>query len=138
MVKEHPLTVKPINGSNQYEQSKYLQFQPNPGRYLLLGDTGVGKTSAAFVIFKSLFPICTRWHIISSTIDHDGSFEEMKDMIHNALWEQGIDVEDPQEKFAHESLDALPGIIKQARRRTREAQDAEKNCFHKPMSTLMT
>ena len=47
-------------------------------------------------------------------------------MIHNALFEQGIDVEDPQEKFAHESLDALPGIIQQARRRTREAQEAEK------------
>ena len=47
---------------------------------MLLGDTGSGKTSAAFVIFKHLFPICTRWHIISSTIEHDGSFEEMKDI----------------------------------------------------------
>ena len=60
----HPLTVKPLGGSNQYEQCKFLQFQPNPGRYMLLGDTGSGKTSAAFIIFKELFHLCTRWHII--------------------------------------------------------------------------
>ena len=122
----HPLTVKPLGGSNQYEQCKFLQFQPNPGRYMLLGDTGSGKTSAAFIIFKELFHLCTRWHIISSTIEHDGSFEEMKDMIYEGLRQQGIDAdEDPQEKFCHESLDALAGIVQQARRRTRLAKEAD-------------
>ena len=93
---------------------------------MLLGDTGSGKTSAAFIIFKELFHLCTRWHIISSTIEHDGSFEEMKDMIYEGLRQQGIDAdEDPQEKFCHESLDALAGIVQQARRRTHLAKEAD-------------
>ena len=114
----HRLTVKPLGGSNQYEQCKFLQFQPNPGRYMLLGDTE-RETSAAFIISKELFHLCTRWHIISSTIEHDGSFEEMKDTIYEGLRQQGIDAdEDPQEKICHESLDALAGIVQQARRQT--------------------
>ncbi len=93
---------------------------------MLLGDTGSGKTSAAFIIFKELFHLRTRWHKISSTIEHDGSFEEMKDMIYEGLRKQGIDAdEDPQEKFCHESLDALAGIVQQARRRTRLAKEAD-------------
>ena len=130
MSRTHPLTVKPLGGSNQYEQCKFLQFQQNPGRYMLLGDTGSGKTSAAFIIFKELFHLCKRWHIISSTHRHDGSFEEMKDMIYEGLRQQGIDAdEDPQEKFCHEALDALAGIVQQARRRTRLAKEADQK-FH--------
>ena len=111
----HALEVKPLHGSNNYKQSRHLQLTPNPGRYALIGDTGTGKSAAAAKIFDGLFSICSRWHLIASTIETDGSFSEMKSKIINGLKEQGVDWADPQETPFHESIDALKQIIAQCR-----------------------
>ena len=74
-----------------------------------------------------LFSICSRWHLIASTIETDGSFSEMKNKIINGLKEQGVDWADAQETPFHESIDALKQIIGQCRRRTLQAKEEEKN-----------
>ena len=122
----HALEVKPLKGSNNYKQSRHLQLTPNPGRFALIGDTGTGKSAAAAKIFDGLFSICSRWHLIASTIETDGSFSEMKSKIINGLKEQGVDWADPQETPFHESIDALKQIIAQCRRRTLQAKEEEK------------
>ena len=78
------LEVKPLEGANSYRQSKHIQFTPLPMRAAMLGNTGQGKTAASFVIWRELFPLCDRWHIIASTIETDGSFSKMKEMVMKA------------------------------------------------------
>ena len=85
------LEVKPLEGANSYRQSKHIQFNPLPMRAAMLGNTGQGKTAASFVIWRELFPLCNRWHIIASTIETDGSFSKMKEMVTKGLRDKGVD-----------------------------------------------
>ena len=98
------LEVKPLEGANSYRQSKHIQFNPLPMRAAMLGNTGQGKTAASFAIWRELFPLCNRWHIIASTIETDGSFSKMKEMVTKGLRDKGVDPDDPGEKnlFSHE------------------------------------
>ena len=97
------LEVKPLEGANSYRQSKHIQFNPLPMRAAMLGNTGQGKTAASFVIWRELFPLCNRWHIIASTIETDGSFSKMKEMVTKGLRDKGVDPDDPGETpFSHE------------------------------------
>ena len=119
------LEVKPLEGSNNYRQSKHVQFTPLPLCAMMLGNTGQGKTSASWVIFRELFPLCERWHIIASSIETDGSFSAWKEKIHKGLKDKGVDADDPGETPFHSSLDALGQIIKQATMLTKRAKDAK-------------
>ena len=91
------LEVKPLEGANTYRQSKHIQFNSLPMRAAMLGNTGQGKTAASFVIWRELFPLCNRWHIIASTIETDGSFSKMKEMVTKGLRDKGVDPDDPGE-----------------------------------------
>ena len=101
-------------------------------RSALLGNTGSGKTSSAFVIWRELFPLCDRWHIIASSIETDGSFGKMKEMVTKGLRDKGVDPDDPGETPFHTSLGALDAIIKQATMHTKRAKEANEK--HLPMT----
>ena len=128
------LEVKPLEGANSYRQSKHIQFNPLPMRAAMLGNTGQGKTAASFVIWRELFPLCNRWRIIASTIETDGSFSKMKEMVTKGLRDKGIDPDDPGENPFHTSLDALGQVIKQATMHTKRGKDANEK--HLPMTLL--
>ena len=66
-------------------------------RAAMLGNTGQGKTAASFVIWRELFPLCDRWHIIASTIETDGSFSKIKEMVTKGFRDKGVDPDDPGE-----------------------------------------
>ena len=82
----------------------------------------MGKTTAAVVLLKEYLRIVDRVYIISSTIDLDPAYAEMKKMVEKYK-EEGIDIADPEENPFHEDLTALPRILTGMVKRTREAQD---------------
>ena len=128
------LEVKPLDGANSYRQSKHIQFNPLPMRAAMLGNTGQGQTAASFVIWRELFSLCNRWHIIASTIETDGSFSKMKEMVTKGLKDKGVDPDDPGETPFHTSLDALGAIKKQATMHTKRGKDANEKQL--PMTLL--
>ena len=93
----HALEVKGREGAAKYKQSKHLVFQPTPARMAFIGHTGSGKSASAAVAWRTLFPLCKRWYIISPTLDQDAGFEPLKEQIIKGLRDQGISQDDPQE-----------------------------------------
>ena len=65
-----------------------------------------------------------RWHIVAATIETDGSFSKMKEMVTKGLRDKGVDPDDPGENPFHTSLESLGAIIKQATMHTKRSKDA--------------
>ena len=125
----HALEVKGREGAAKYKQSKHLQFQPTPCRMAFIGHTGSGKSASAAVAWRTLFPLCKRWYIISPTLDQDSRFEPLKEQIIKGLRDQGISQDDPQEQPFFYNMDAIPGIIKKASLLTKQSKEAGDDFF---------
>ena len=121
----HPLEIGVAGHRPKYLQPRFPQIGPagDGPRVILCAQSGMGKTTAAVVLLREYLRIVDRVYIISSTINLDPAYAEMKKMIEKKYKEEGIDIDDPEENPFHEDLTALPRILAGMVKRTREAQD---------------
>ena len=96
----------------------------------------MGKTSAAMVFIKEYLRIVDRVHLISSTIDLDKGYEEIKELVKRKYKEEGVDIDDPEENPFHEDLTSLKTIMAGMVKRTREAQD--QGDAYSPLTAVLT
>ena len=68
--------------------------------------------------------MCTRSHLFSSTLELDPTYVPVRKKIRDMLVSRGVDVEDPEEKFEHETLADLSLVMNAAMKRTKEAMQA--------------
>ena len=73
---------------------------------------------------NAYFPVCTRVHLFSSTLELDPTYGPMRKKIREMLISRGVDIEDAEEKFEHETLADLGIVVNGAMKRTREALDS--------------
>ena len=123
MQRRHPLEVKPVVIQQaRFQQPRYPWLGRTPARAAFISPSGGGKTSALVTWFQQLAPLCDRWHLFSSTIDHDKTYKPMRDYITKALEERQIDTEDPEENPFHDSLKDFDLVLAGAKKRTTEAE----------------
>ena len=126
-MRRHPLEVGPNPGAKKvrFQQPRFPQIGPagDGPRIILAAQSGMGKSSAAAVLFKAYLPIVERAHIISSTLYLDKAYEEPMRMLKEKYKTEGVDIDDPEENPFHEDLSNLKVIMAGMVKRTREAQE---------------
>ena len=125
-MKRHPLDVAPAHGKKaRFLQPRFPQIGPagDGPRIVLAAQSGMGKTSAAAVLFKAYLPIVERAYIISSTLHLDKAYEEPMRLVKEKYREEGVDIDDPEENPFHTDLSGLKAIMNGMVKRTREAQE---------------
>ena len=125
-MRRHPLDVAPAHGKKaRFLQPKFPQIGPagDGPRIVLAAQSGMGKTSAAAVLFKAYLPIVERAYIISSTLHLDKAYEEPMRLVKEKYREEGVDIDDPEENPFHTDLSGLKAIMAGMVKRTREAQE---------------
>ena len=120
------LVVKPVVvQEHRYPQPRAGEsIGPAPSRSVLSSNSGSGKSSAGMTHLNAYFPVCTRIHLFSSTLELDPTYAPMRKKIREMLVSRGVDVDDPEEKFEHETLADLGLAVNAAMKRTKEALDS--------------
>ena len=121
----HPLEIAVAGHRPKFLQPRFPQIGPagDGPRVILCAQSGMGKTTAAVVLLREYLRIVDRVYVISSTINLDPAYAEMKKMIEKKYKEEGIDLDAPDAHPFHEALTALPRILAGMVKRTREAQE---------------
>ena len=100
-MRRHPLEVGPNPGAKKvrFQQPRFPQIGPagDGPRIILAAQSGMGKSSAAAVLFKAYLPIVERAHIISSTLYLDKAYEEPMRMLKEKYKTEGVDIDDAEE-----------------------------------------
>ena len=83
----------------KFLQPRFPQIGPagDGPRAVFCAQSGMGKTSAAMAFVKEYLRICERVHIVSSTIELDKGYDEIKALIKKKYMEEGVDIDDPEE-----------------------------------------
>ena len=120
------LVVRPqVVQERRYPQPRAGEsIGPAPSRNVLASPSGAGKSQAALTHLNAYFSICSRIHIFSSTLEIDPTYGPMRKKVREMLVGRGVDIEDPEEKFEHDSLADLSLVVNQAMKRTKEAMES--------------
>ena len=120
------LVVRPqVIQTRRYPQPRAGEsIGPAPSRNILASPSGAGKSQAALTHLNAYFSICSRIHIFSSTLSIDPTYDDVRKRIRKMLTDRGVDVEDPEEKFEHESLANLGLVVNGMVKRTKNAIDS--------------
>ena len=120
------LVVKPVVvQEHRYPQPRAGEsIGPAPSRSCLCSPSGSGKSSAGMTHLNAYFPVCTRIHLFSSTLELDPTYGPMRKKIREMLVSRGVDLDDPEEKFEHDTLADLGLVVNAAMKRTKEAMQA--------------
>ena len=127
IAQRHPLEVRVVVQQARFSQPKYSWLGPTPCRVALISPSGGGKTSAVATWFNQIAPLCDRWHIFSSTVDHDRTYKPMKDYITKAQDDRQIDTDDAEENPFHDSLKDFDMVLSHAKKRSTEAEQEGSN-----------
>ena len=84
---KHPLEISGGSSRPKFLQPRFPQIGPagDGPRVILCAQSGMGKTTAAVVLLKEYLRIVDRVYIISSTIDLDPAYAEMKKMVEKTV-----------------------------------------------------
>ena len=125
-MQRHPLEISaPAGKQMKFLQPRFPQIGPagDGPRAIFCAQSGMGKTSAAMVFVKEYLRICERVHIVSSTIELDKGYDEIKELIKKKYKDEGVDIDDPEDHPFHADLTDMKTIMAGMVKRTREAQD---------------